>query len=86
MSAKTKVYKVQINDDEPVQYAGTMAGVKTILKDRDSIPMYWPDVRVTECEVQSDKEGLIFALNRLPVMTEGREWRGTSRGGLKEML
>lgn len=85
MSAKTKVYKVQINDDEPVQYVGTMADAKTILKDR-SIPMYWPDVRVTECEVQSDKEGLIFVLNGLPVIKRGREWKGTSRGGLKEML
>lgn len=83
----TKVYEVQIDTEEKPTYAGTMADAKAAIKTAvENGAVYLPDVRVTECEVQSDKEGLIFALNRLPVMTRGRTWMGTPRGGLKEMV
>jgi len=75
-----KAYEIEFQDGNV--YASTMAEVKLIIKDRD---MYWPDLRVHECNVQSDKAGFIFALNRLPVIERTRTWRGTSRKGLKDM-
>jgi hypothetical protein len=59
----TKVYEVQIDSEEKPTYAGTMADAKGVIKAAtEAGAVYMPDVRVTECEVQSDKEGLVFAL------------------------
>ena len=80
-----KAYEVTLNDEDKPQFAGTMADAKAIIKDADQ-SYYYGDLRVVEVEVQSDKEGVIWALNGVAKMTHGRTWRGTPRGGLKEEL
>lgn len=84
-----KAYEVTTDDECKPQFAGTMADAKTLLKqmvEGAAGATYYANHQVVECEIQTDKEGILFILNGWPVIKRERTWRATARGGLKEVL
>ena len=81
-----KVYEVHMDSESKPVFVGTFDLAKKVVKDGQAGPeaTFYRDIKVFECEVQTDKEGIIHALNRLPIIERSRSWRVTSRGGLKE--
>ena len=68
-------------------FVGTLAEVKAWLADVKGTMQDWEraSVRVYEVDVQTDKEGVIAALNWTPMYKRKREWKATPRWGLKEV-
>ena len=68
-------------------FVGTMADVKTWLAAVKGSMQDWEraEVRVYEVDVQTDKEGVLAALNWTPKYKRKREWKVTPRWGLKEV-
>lgn len=67
-------------------FESTLAGAKVTVKNlHDTVRHLCKDIIVEEVDVQSDKAGLIAALNGNPIVSEPlRTWGITSRGALKE--
>lgn len=79
-----KVYRIEPNPDnaDDWQYADTKSSAHSYAK---AMPKHqWDTVRIVELELQSDKEGVIAALNRQPIYEEVQAWGLTKRGGLEE--
>ena len=84
-----KVYRIEIEVLEAEDAkAPRYEGVKNDARDyvRAQIPkQLWPQVTVTECDVQSDKAGIIAALNGSPIIKcDNAQWGISNRGALKE--
>ncbi len=66
-----------------VSWAGSVPNAKTAVREMEK--WRWPDTVVEEVNVQTDKAGVVAALNGDPMVTEAsRTWGVTSRGALKE--
>jgi hypothetical protein len=74
----------RITTDDNTDYVSTLTLAKEAI---NAVPAPFRAAIVVDLvEVQSDKEGIIHALNGLPVITPlYRSWRGTARGGLTEV-
>ena len=77
-----KAYQIVISDQ--LHYTGTKPEAQKWVKDNVH-KADWPEVVVHEVDVQTDKEGVIAALNSKAVITTTeRAWGITPRGALKE--
>lgn len=74
-----KLYR--INLPEHIAYAGTKSEAHTIAKDIGK-PL-WGDVTIEEIELRTDKDGVIGALNGMPVYSVMTTWGLTKLGALK---
>lgn len=79
-----RLYQIDIDDDPRFQYVRTFKECLPTIK-QSVVPMYMPDVRVHLIDVPTDHEGVVNMLNGVPVIKVVRTWRGTRRGGLKEI-
>ena len=76
-----RAYRVNLPLENPA-FEGTMALAREVVKERNKD--VWSETTIDEVEVQADKEGVLHALNRNPVINVIRTWGITARGGLKE--
>lgn len=86
-----KLYKIHERGENKNSFAGTLDAAKQEVNKVE--PLFRAQVLVTETEVANDKDTIIAAFNELArggppeggesVFKDGREWHGTSRGGLK---
>lgn len=76
-----KVYR--LDDDETTSWHGTLADVRT--EGKRIPPVYRGAVRIHEVHIRTDKQGVLCLLKTKQPAIErvGREWRLTSRGGLR---
>ena len=88
-----KVFAVDVGTERPDEdrlpaYAGTLKEAHDLVKGGLVPKSFWPDTTIVERGVQSDKEGVLAALNDAPIFTNAasRTWGITARGGLKEEL
>ena len=68
-------------------FVGTMADAKAWLSNVKGSMQDWEraSVRIYEVDAQTDKEGVLAALNWTPKYKRKREWQVTPRWGLKEV-
>lgn len=79
-----RLYQIDLDDGKRPQYVRTLKECVPAIKGTVE-PLYMPDVRVDLVDVQVDHEGVVHMLNGVPVIKVLRTWRGTRRGGLKEI-
>lgn len=76
-----KVYQVVAPEIE--QFEGTKSDAHIWVKDNVPKPL-WPETVINEADVQTDKAGVVCALNGKAIITlTGLVWGVTPRGGLK---
>lgn len=85
-----QLYKIFDTDLEPAQqavkYRGTMADAQEVM--RATSAEFRPAVQIDLVEAKNDKPNFLAALNGDNLPDEPKvlkSWRGTNRGGVKEM-
>lgn len=77
------IYRIE-NGVEPYHYEGTKSAAHKWAKDNVD-KAQWPDVKIAELGMQTDKEGIVALANNSPIMlSENAAWGLTKRGGLEE--
>lgn len=78
-----RVFRIQVIDsEEPYHYEGTQSAAHKYAKE---LPKHqWEQAKITELDVQTDKEGILALMNDDPIITDtGPSFGLTKRGGLK---
>lgn len=79
-------YRVIDSDDSdaPTRWAGSMSGARDVLRQTEAI--FRARILVQLVRVRTDKAALIALLDQgAPAWQPLRTWRGTRRGGLREI-
>lgn len=81
------VYRCSLGKEtEPPVFVGTQTDAKAWLRGALTKVEGWerPYITVTECDVETDKRGVLAMLNGCPRMKAMRVYKVTPRGGMKE--
>lgn len=70
-------------DDADHSWHGTRTLAQA--KGKESAPALRPMLRLQECDVKTDKDGVTKALNGEPIVQVIRSWSMTNRGGLTSL-
>ena len=77
-------YENANGDKKDDAHVGTLDEARALVKGEENV--FRASVTVTECEIGADKENLLRLVNNLGGTHEFlRKWKGTARGGLREV-